>query len=250
MLKPEPRIVLIGGSGFIGSALYDELSKTTAEIVVVGRDVSDYKFLKQYIKTGDIVYYLASENRSSRRDDFWKVNVSGVKNIIDICQKTKVKKLIYVSTVIVFDGQKVRHQKTENFYIDSKVAGLKLFKKHLQNNFYIVYPGVVLNRNYRYKKEVVGIVGCIKDRLGFFTQGGLLMMVGNPKRIIRYIFIDELIKILMNVKKQEYLAVTEEILVADYINRASKITSFWPFRVSYLIINVLNCFLKNKFVLE
>lgn len=250
MSKQQHRIVLIGGNGMVGRAMQDDLRKRNINFVLVGRDVANYEFLKSKINKGDIVYYLATENKSKIWIDFYKVNVTGVKNIIRICNKIKVSKLIYVSTVMVFDKNgNVYKNKTANFYIDSKVLGLKYFINNLHSNFFVVYPAVVLYRDFRYKKEIVSIVDKLKNYFGFFTQGGIMMMVGSKFRKFKYIYIDELVKILLclnNIK--EIMAVTGEMTVEEYINMASKKTRFWPFRIPSYILKIYNLFNKNKFI--
>ena len=252
MLKLQPRIVLIGGTGMVGTVLQDQLKKDKTDFVLVGRDVANYNFLKDKIKPGDIVYYLATENKSSKWEDFYKVNAVGVKNIVKICKKISVAKLIYVSTVMVFDKDGiVRKNNTGNFYIDSKVMGLKYIKNNLDKNFYIVYPGVVLYRDFRYKKQIRTTIDKIKNYLGFFTQGGLMMMVGSNKRKFKYIYIDELVERLLNLDNhKEVMAVTGEMTVRQYIGLASKRTRFWSFRIPSVITKIRNLFYKNKLILE
>ena len=252
MLKPQPRIVLIGGTGMVGSALQNELLKKGEITILVGRDVVDYNFLKDKIKPGDIVYYLATENRSNVWKNFYNVNVVGVKNIVKICKEINVLKLIYVSTVMVFDKDGiVRKNNTGNFYIDSKVMGLKYVKNNLDENICIVYPGVVLYRNFRYRWAVLTVVDKIKNYLGFFTQGGLMMMVGSNKRKFKFIYIDELVNRLLNLDNlKETMAVTGEMTVAQYVNLASKTTRFWPFRLPRIVINIINGFCKNRLILD
>lgn len=253
MSKQKHRIVLIGGTGMVGRALQNKLILQKTNFVLVGRDVVDYKFLESKIKSNDIVYYLASENKSNRRTDFNRVNVIGVKNIVQICRKVKINKLIYVSTTMVFDknGQ-IRKSRSGNFYIDSKVLGLKYVKNNLDNNFYIVYPALVLYRDFRYKKEVVTTVDKIKNYLGFFTQGGLMMMLGSKERCFKYIYIDELVELLTNFddRDNELMAVSGEISVGQYVNRASLTTRFWPFRLSENFLKIINLVISNKIRLE
>ncbi|MFA7301111.1 MAG: NAD-dependent epimerase/dehydratase family protein [Candidatus Shapirobacteria bacterium] len=219
----------MGGNGYVGRALHDELRKRDVDVVVIGRNMS----VDKYIKSNDIVFYLATENKSNKKIDHWKVNVLGLKKIVKICSQIKVKKLVYLSTIMVFKNGQIRDSVTNNLYVDSKVEGLKFFLKHQNKNFFVVYPGVVLNRDFRYQRKVVGILNNIKNKLGFFTQGGLMMMIGDKHRLVKYIFIDELVKILLNLNDRvsEVMAVTHTLTVQDYVKVASKTTNFWPFRI-------------------
>ena len=251
MLKQQSRIVLIGGTGAIGRVLQDELKSRNIDYVLIGRDVSNYNFLKSRINKGDTVYYLATENRSNQWEDFKRVNLLGVKNIVKISKEKNVCKLVYVSTVVVFANGKIHKKLTGNYYVDSKVAGLNYIKRHLSKSIYIVYPGVVLYRDYRYKREIKTLIDKIKDKLGFFTQGGIMMMTGDRQRLFKYIYMDNLVSLLLDIKDQhEIMAVDGEMSVTKYINNAKRFTSFWPFIIPNWVLKIINLFIKNKFVLE
>jgi len=49
----------------------------------------------------DTVVHMAALTKSTRESDYFEVNVSGTKNLIDACLETGVKKIIYISSVAV-----------------------------------------------------------------------------------------------------------------------------------------------------
>jgi len=238
MLKPKNRVVIIGVSGMVGGVLKEKIKSLGFEVVGVARsksdingDVADYKFLNRCLKNGDVVYYLATENKSKKFIDYWKVNVLGVKNLVKIALKKQLKKIVYVSTTMVLGMKK----KSGNFYADTKFEGLKYFKRKTKKNFYIIYPGVVINRDFRYRAAEKTMAGKIKDFWGFNTQGGLRMMAGDENRHFEMIYIDELVDMLAAYLEKrmpvEIKAVTNNFKVKDYVKTASLTTRFWPFRV-------------------
>ncbi|PIZ59902.1 hypothetical protein COY20_01495 [Candidatus Shapirobacteria bacterium CG_4_10_14_0_2_um_filter_40_12] len=239
MLKPKNRIVILGGSGMVGKALLKRLESKGYKVLAVARkdknccrgDVADINFLEKILKKEDIIYYLVTENRSKNFRDYHKANVLGLKNLVEIDFKLKFKKIIYISTTMVLR----KNIKKNNFYVRSKLEGLKYFKKNFKYNYYIVYPGVVINRNFRYREKEKGMWGAIKDYLGFNTQGGIRMMVGNRGRLIEMIYIDELIDMLEDYltknRPREKKAVTKSITAHDYVKMASSKTRFWPIRM-------------------
>ena len=83
------------------------------------------------LKKGDVVYYLATENRSKKLNDYWKVNVVGVKNLIKIAAKNIFNKIVYVSTTMVLGMKK----NSGNHYTDTKFEGLKYFKRNIKRIF-------------------------------------------------------------------------------------------------------------------
>ena len=239
MLKPKNRIVILGGSGMVGKALLKRLESKGYKVLAVARkdknccrgDVADINFLEKILKKEDIIYYLVTENRSKNFRDYHKANVSGLKNLVEIDSEKKLKKIIYLSTIMVLG----RNINKNSFYVRSKLEGLKYFKKNFKYNYYIVYPGVVINRNFRYREKEKGMWGAIKDYLGFNTQGGIRMMVGNRGRLIEMIYIDELIDMLEDYltknRPREKKAVTKSITAHDYVKMASSKTRFWPIRM-------------------
>lgn len=239
MSKPKNRIVILGGSGMVGKALRKRLESKGYKVLAVARkdedccrgDVADINFLNKILKAGDIIYYAVTENRSRKLRDYYEANVLGLKNLIKIDSKLKYKKLIYISTSMVL-GKKI---KKKSFYVRSKLKGLKYLKKHIKDNFYIIYPGVVINRDFRYREKEKGVWGAIKDYLGFNTQGGIRMMVGNKDRLVEMIYIDELVDMLEEYldkeKPREVKAVTKTIKVSDYVKMAFLKTRFWPVRM-------------------
>ena len=52
----------------------------------------------------DTVVHMAGLTKSTRESDYFEVNVSGTKNLIDACLESGVKKIIYISSVAVSSG--------------------------------------------------------------------------------------------------------------------------------------------------
>lgn len=64
-------------------------------------------------------------NSSTENDQVWKVNVDGTRNIVDLCEKHKIAKFLYVSSVHAIQeieaGQMI---KEETLFSASKVKGI------------------------------------------------------------------------------------------------------------------------------
>jgi dTDP-4-dehydrorhamnose reductase len=76
----------------------------------------------------------------------WGVNVFGTKNIVDACKKNG-KKIVYISTDFVFDGQKRSYSEEAvpdpiNWYAKTKYEGEKLIQESGLDNIIIriAYP--------------------------------------------------------------------------------------------------------------
>ena len=110
------KITILGGSGFVGTNLCDELSKNNFEFEIIDLkmsnkfpekckigDVRDLDCLRDQI-TGNIIINLAAVHRDDvqDKDEYYKTNVCGAKNIIQVCTEKGIKKVIFTSSVAVY----------------------------------------------------------------------------------------------------------------------------------------------------
>lgn len=110
-------ILVIGGSGFIGTRLVEGLLQSGIEVrifdkkpsasfnylVTIG-DVRNCDTLNQIFKGFDVVYNLAAEHRDDVTPSFLyhDVNVQGAKNIIHAAELNNINKIIFTSSVAVY----------------------------------------------------------------------------------------------------------------------------------------------------
>ena len=152
------RILVIGGAGFIGSFVVEELLKEPVKEVIIydnfsrgkmenikeylkdtrcsiypyGGDIREIDVLDTAMKGIDYVFHLAAMWLLHCKDypkTAFKVNIEGTFNVLEMCVKHKVKKLIYSSSASVY-GDAVEVPMTENhpfnnknFYGATKIAG-------------------------------------------------------------------------------------------------------------------------------
>ena len=152
------KILVIGGAGFIGSFVVEELLKhRVAEVVVYdnftrgkkeyldnalkdsrcsifshGGDIRDIDILDVAMKDKDYVICLAAMWLLHCKDyprTAFEVNIAGTFNVLEACVKNNIKKLIWSSSASVY-GDAVEIPMTEshpynnkNFYGATKIAG-------------------------------------------------------------------------------------------------------------------------------
>lgn len=110
------KVTVIGGSGFVGTNLCQNLSDRQIPFEIIDiksskrfpdnykvGDVRDLESLRATV-TGDIVVNLAAVHRDDIRDksEYVRTNVEGAENVAKICSERKIRKIIFTSTVAVY----------------------------------------------------------------------------------------------------------------------------------------------------
>jgi dTDP-glucose 4,6-dehydratase len=122
------RILVTGGTGFIGSNLVPELRKRQHEVWVcdlgqsegpnyIRCDVSKYRHLERVFDEHDFdfVYHLAAEygrwNGEDYYENLWATNVIGTKNVIRVQEKKKFRLIFFSSAEVYgdYDGVMSEH---------------------------------------------------------------------------------------------------------------------------------------------
>lgn len=119
------RILLTGGTGFLGQHIIEDLKYKYEEIIFIGRneligkslesenvkfvkaDITNYQEIEPLFNKIDVVIHSAAKSSPwGDYKDFYSNNVLATKNVIEISLKHKVKRLIHVSTPsIYFNGE-------------------------------------------------------------------------------------------------------------------------------------------------
>ena len=147
-------ILITGATGFIGRHLAGALSKTLSVRCLVRKnsDITPLKDFNVDIAYGDLlvkeslgpaldgidlVYHLAGEVYSRRKQDYYKGNVLATQNLLEACKEKGTKRIIYLSTVGVYKPVTTRTLLTEEsecepitIYGKTKLEAEQLIKKH------------------------------------------------------------------------------------------------------------------------
>lgn len=222
----DSRILVIGGAGFIGSHVVDELTgEDVKEIVIydnfcrgtidnlrsalrdprvkvyeVGGDISQTDILDSAMKGVDYVIHLAAlwllQCYEYPRVAF-DVNIRGTFNVLEACVNNKIKKLIYSSSASVY-GDAVEIPMTEKhpynnktFYGATKIAGEQMcrafYHRYGQNYVGLRYMNVYGPRQ-DYRGVYVAVIMKILDRI---DQGLSPVVYGDGSQAYDFIYVKD-----------------------------------------------------------
>jgi dTDP-4-dehydrorhamnose reductase len=147
------RVMVTGASGLLGNKIV-ALAKSDYAVIPTHRteplhsnsvklDLTDQAEVISLVGKfkPDIVIHTASETNVDKcetdKEQAWKINVDGTRNIAEVCQKVNAK-LIHISTDYVFDGEKGFYGEEDdpnpvNYYGLSKLEGEKQVIEHCEN---------------------------------------------------------------------------------------------------------------------
>ncbi|HSW96203.1 MAG TPA: SDR family oxidoreductase [Candidatus Saccharimonadales bacterium] len=161
----ENKLLITGGNGLVGSRIIELLSPSYNFDIVTrtaGTDITDKDAVQSKIINSEAttIIHLAAktdvdgcekEKELGKESEAWKINVEGTRNVVDAAIAAK-KKIIYISTDFVFDGQDTpQNGYTEedkpnpmNWYAQTKYEGEKLVQE-------AVIPWIITRIAYPYR---------------------------------------------------------------------------------------------------
>jgi nucleoside-diphosphate-sugar epimerase len=199
------RIAIIGGSGFVGTKLLDEIINSVVINSVVNidklnstkyasltkiADVLNVKEIERLLYGIDLVILLAAEHRDdvSPASLYYDVNVQGMRNVLNGMKANNVKRLIFTSSVAIYGLDKNNPDETFpadpfNHYGISKWQAEQVLqdwhKLHSDWNINIIRPTVIFGEGNR---------GNVFNLLNQIASGKFLMIgKGDNQKSMSYV---------------------------------------------------------------
>lgn len=199
------RCVVTGATGHIGNVLVRKLYERGYQVVAFVLkndnidifkglnieykygDVNDIESLENAFLGADVVFHLAGiiEIGNGNKAKMYKVNVEGTKNVVDVCKKVGVKKLVYTSSVhaikekpkgeVIEETNEFSSKFVKGTYAKTKAEATKyvLDAQDEKLDVIITHPSGVIGP-YEYKRSNLGqlIIDCYYKKMKAYLDGG------------------------------------------------------------------------------
>lgn len=201
------KVLVTGANGFLGSWLTRELVKQGYETYALVRpksdlselagvnckylhgDVTDVHSLLEAFKGIDTVFHLAGvvAYKKSDRAQMERINVQGTQNVVEVCREHKVRKLVYLSSVVAvgagYTPDQVMNEESEfNIhdldlgYFETKHEAEKIVKKACDRgeiDAVMLNPSTIYGAGDAKKGSRKMQVKVAQGKLKFYTSGGV-----------------------------------------------------------------------------
>jgi nucleoside-diphosphate-sugar epimerase len=209
------RVLITGGTGFIGSRLALRCLAEGHEVAVLGQEntdaesanrrhleaqgaevitasVTDRERMFAVMQGIERVYHLAAAQHEANVPDqhFWEVNVTGTQHLLDASVKAGVKRFIHGSTIGVYGAASsgiIDEQsplQPDNIYGETKLEGEKRVLRQRDQ-----LPVVIVRISETYGPGDYRLLKLFKA-----IQKRVFLMVGNGQNVHHLIYIDDLVE--------------------------------------------------------
>ena len=227
MAKSAPnkttRVLITGANGFVGSNLTKYLSRDPSlEVYAMVRSKDTTRFLKDFqykenstekwfemveanlndeesiieaCKNIDVIVHLAGlVSDWGKKDQFWEMNVEGTRKVLAGASKTKVKRVLYLSSLAVhglnghtYDTEEASREVKKFAYAVTKKIGEDLLFDWTANNpeadGAVIRPGYIIYGPYDKNSYVKALDQMTKGRFALINGG---------RRLISYVYVENL----------------------------------------------------------
>ncbi|KYG66857.1 dihydroflavonol 4-reductase [Bdellovibrio bacteriovorus] len=237
------KVLVTGANGFLGSWVTRALVQEGHDVYALVRpksdlselegvnckyvhgDVTDVHSLLETFKGMDSVFHLAGviAYKRSQRPLMDKVNVQGTANVVSVCREHKIRRLVYLSSVVAIGGgfstdEVLNEDSTYNLhdlnlgYFETKHEAEKIVKKACDKHeidAVILNPSTIYGAGDAKKGSRKMQLKVAQGKLKFYTSGGVNVVAVED-------VVDGILKAWKNGKSGErYILCGENILIKD-----------------------------------
>ena len=222
----KDRIAITGSTGFVGKNLIKFFDKTNRNYIPIKKTSFQRKNIPLFTKCSSMIHLIGTGDET-REKSFQEANIDLTKKVIDICKKSKIKKIVYLS------GLGVSKNSTSNYFISKSKAEQLIVRSGL--DYTIFRPSYIIGKDDYLTKN-------IKRQL----RKKKILIPGSGRYIIQPISINDVCKILhLALKSKKFskkiidLVGPEKITFARFLKNSSS-----KFDVSIEKISAKNAYLS------
>jgi NADH dehydrogenase len=226
MIK-NTKVVVVGASGFVAKNVRKHLSKNNIRLISLSRKNFkkfknetkiitknyDEKTILSKLKNSDVLIHLVGIGKQTIDNDYNLINIEFTKKIIDLCKKSKIKKIIY------FSGLGVSKNTSLGYFISKYKSEKQIIDSNL--DYVIFRPSYIIGKDDSFTKY-------LKQQI----KTGQINIPGSGNYSIQPIYIDDVSQIIFNVITQNKqskiildLVGSESITFKKYIKEFSSQTN-------------------------
>ncbi|OGY45190.1 MAG: hypothetical protein A2744_01385 [Candidatus Buchananbacteria bacterium RIFCSPHIGHO2_01_FULL_44_11] len=231
-------ILIIGAAGFVGQALVKKLLSQPGNLFLTAQskkfkcsgakvfygDLTDKKFCQKIVRGVDLVYYLAGYKKNiawhaKKPFEFFVGNLKPFLNFLAAAQRSKIKKIVYLSSTIV--DYAATEQKTIDGYAWGKYANelaLKSFKAQNKIDTVLIRSAAIYGPGDNFNPAVANFIPATIGRVS--QAQGELVIWGRGLRKMQFIFIDDLVANLVaaqKTKKDFFVVGNPEVMTVNQV---------------------------------
>jgi NAD+-dependent farnesol dehydrogenase len=204
------RVLVSGGTGYLGSAIVRALvrgghqpivfarggtaaavrvrTEPSAEVRTIDGDVRDTRAVTAAAAEADAICHCAALVAQWRRDpsEFDAINVGGLQSVLSAARERAIARVVYTSSFLALPPADSPHALTANHYQRTKVAARDVARRAAAEGVPVVtlYPGVIYGPGPATEGDLVGRL--MRDHL----RGRLPAVIG-PERLWSFAFVDD-----------------------------------------------------------
>jgi UDP-glucose 4-epimerase len=155
--KSIPKVVIIGGSGFVGKACINIFKKKNIPFNSINSKQCDllkknaYKYLVNIINDGDVVLFISAK-APCQNMSFFKKNIDMISPLITASKQKKISQLIYISSDAVYADQTIEIKETSKVKPTSIHGLMHQTRENLLNIYFkdiltIIRPTLIYGPN-------------------------------------------------------------------------------------------------------